>query len=91
MTESTSNQEWVITGRVEFHLNGGMTQVSFWAGGRHTVGIETSLIPPELRPLGTWLKLKLSSSEGWSVEGKSETEPYLQAWLNRHPRPEHQA
>jgi hypothetical protein len=76
-----------MAGRIEFHLNGGMTMVSFWAGGRQTVGIRTSLIPPELRPLGTWLKLKLSSSEGLSVQGKGEPDPYMEAWLNREPHP----
>jgi hypothetical protein len=85
--ESISNTEWKMTGRVEFHLNGGITKVSFWAGGRQTVGIETSLIPLELRTLGTWLRLRLSSSEGWSVEGRGEPEPYLEAWLNRQPTP----
>jgi len=86
-----TNQEWKMTGRVEFHLNGGMTMISFWAGGPQSIGIQTSLIPPELRTLGTWLKLKLSSSEGWRVEGKGEPEPFLHAWVNRQPRPEHQA
>jgi hypothetical protein len=86
--ESTSNQGWTVTGRVEFHLNGGMTKVSFWVGGLKYIEFDTGVIPLELRAIGTWLKLRMSPSGVWAVEGKGEPEPYLEAWINRWPHPE---
>lgn len=38
--------------------------------------------------MGTWLKLRMTPWGVWFVEGKGEPEPYLEAWLNRQPRPD---
>ena len=75
-------QEWPSQiGRVEFHLNGGMTKISIWAGGLRQFDIPTNLIPPELRQVGTWLSLRLNSKKWWIIEGRGEPCPAIEEWI----------
>ena len=75
-------QEWRSrNGRVEFHLNGGLTKISIWAGGLHQFDVPTAQIPVELRQVGTWLSLRLDPQKWWIVEGRGEPEPYIERWI----------
>ncbi len=77
-----AEQEWPSqTGRVEFHLNGGMTKISIWAGGLLRTDIPTDSIPMELRQIGTWLSLRLNSKKGWIIEGRGGRDPYIERWI----------
>jgi hypothetical protein len=89
MSAEFPEQEWPPqNGRVEFHMNGGITKVSLWAGGLQRFDIKTDSIPPELRTIGTWLKMKLNSRTGWIVEGLGEPCPFIEQWLAGNPRPQ---
>jgi len=74
-------RECSVSGRVEFHLDGGVTKVGIWIGGRRLVDIDTGAVPLELRALGTWLALRLSAEGGWTVEGRGQPVPTYEEWL----------
>jgi hypothetical protein len=72
--------EYAMVGRVEFHLSDGFTKVSFWAGGLQFADIPTNQIPRELRPMGTWLNLKLHKGR-LCVEGRGRPVGIHERWL----------
>jgi hypothetical protein len=82
---SDTQREYLVSGRVEFHLTGGVTKVGIWAGGRRLVDIDTDAVPPELRAVVTWLALKLSSKDGWRVEGRGQPIAIYEEWLRNNP------
>jgi len=82
---SEDHREYSVSGRVEFHLSGGVTKVGIWTGGRLLVCIDTEAIPPELRAIGTWLALNLSTKDGWRVEGRGQPVAVYEEWLRNNP------
>lgn len=75
--------EWQFPGRVEFHLNGGWTKLLSWAGGPHWCEVRTDSIPVPLRRMATWVTIRLSSREGFSVLGPAEPQEW--PWKNEPP------
>jgi hypothetical protein len=65
---------WLITGRVEMHLNSGWTMIHSWAGGAFRLEVKTDSIPLSLRPIGTWLTLRVSREDGVSFVGPAKPE-----------------
>jgi len=76
-----------IDARVEFHLNGGFTRLSFWMGGPQTIELPTESIPVELRRLGSWLSFAFSPEKGWKIRGPGKPDSYMLARLRGEKRP----
>jgi hypothetical protein len=79
---SRTPEEWLVPARIDFHLNGGFTNILTWAGGPLRYDIATASIPPSLRRIGTWVTLRVSKGV-IEVVGSAELRDW--PWRTRLP------